>query len=286
MGHRRRPHLHRAPADNKRAASGQDAPPPPPSELCTWGPPPPQPVCETVAAAGKRAVQQQPVDDRHPKRVRLAAETAAGPADRAHQTLPVRPAALHSRHHMPVMRSSGGSAAGTQLGRLSTESGAALSSQQPRSVWQRAAHGRSSMASADAAVARVTPSHSKQAAHNGVCVVNPRASTVDAAAEVAAAVPPLPKAAGHRQAFGSEHRLLGLMRRHGSYAAKFTEADYMQPTCPAAELAPLPHVDFAAPSANAQELVAAGDVAADLPLLALQEQVFATAFVLMFDHNT
>jgi hypothetical protein len=185
---------------------------------------------------------------------------------------------------MPVMRSSGSSAAASQLGRLSSQSGAALSSQQPSSVQRQAAHGRSSMASADEAVARVTPSHSKQAPHDGVCVVNPRASRVDAATEVAAALPPLPKAAGHKQAFGSEHRLLALMRRHSSFAAKFMEADYMRPTCEAAELPPLPHIDFAAPSANAQELVAAGDVAADLPLLALQEQVIATAFVLMH-HN-
>lgn len=281
MGHRRRPHVHRSPADRKHKASRQAAPPPP-QELCAWGPPPPQLVCKTAAAAGKRAMHQQPDDDRHPKRVRMAADTGAGPADGGHQTLPVRPAALHSRHHMPVMRSSGGSAAGSQLGRLSTQSGAAPSSQQPSSVQQQAAHGRSSMASADEASARVTPSHSKQAPHDGVCVVNPRASLADAAADVAATLPPLPKAAGHSQAFGSEHRLLGLMRRHGSFAAKFMEDDYMVPTCQAAELPLLPHVDFAAPSANAQELVAAGDVAADLPLLALQEQVIATPFVLIY----
>ena len=227
-------------------------------------------------------MHQQPNDDWHPKQVRMAADTGAGPADRAHQPLPVRPAALHSRHHVHVMRSSDGAAV-SQLGRLSTQSGAALSSQQPSSVGQQAAHGRSSIASADAD-ASVAPSISNQAPHDGVCVVNPRASVVDAAAQVAAALPPLPKAAGHREAFGSEHRLLGLMRRHGSFAAKFMEADYMRPTCEAAELPPLPHVDFAAPSANAQELVAAGDMAADLPLLALQEQVIATAFVLTH-HN-
>lgn len=164
----------------------------------------------------------------------------------------------------------GGGAAGSQLGRLSTQSGAALSSRQPSSVQQQAAHALSSRASVEAA-AGAAISTSKQSPHNGVCVVNPRATMADAAAEVAATLPPLPKAAGHKHAFGSEHRLLGLMRRHGSFAAKFMEADYTARTC-RAEVAPLPHLDFAAPSASALELLATGMTAAALPLVPLEEQ--------------
>jgi hypothetical protein len=269
MGYRRRPLLQRAPIRQVHAGSWERAPPQP--DACTWDPPTMQTACTAAAGADKRAAPQLDADQRPPKRQHIAATTNATSADAARQTLQALPAAPHSVQHTQHRRGSGSRAVASQLGMLSGQSGAAPSSQQRGSVQQRPAHQLSTMASADAD-ARAGFSTGSQAQHGSVCVVDPRASISGATTSAPAALPPVPKPAGHKQAFGSEHELMDLMRCHGSFAAKFMEGCYTQPTC-RAELLLLPHVDFAAPSADAQEYLATTVVPDDMPLVALQQQV-------------